>query len=182
MKNSHLDVVYPPSPAPSPQIFSSTFLVQQQPREPRSLSVRSAWAAWPCCLQGPGLQTLPGWWRWWWWSSDPMWLWSRWRLHRRRGGFGTFMSCVEINLFKLKSAPVFTPTNWDLISKTLVRLFYTKKPAGRGCNRWREVGWKANLGDAYVLRVPLGLPWVGRIWQKRSVQQKNPPLCLSMGY
>lgn len=118
----------------------------------------------------------------WWWSSDPMWLWSRWRLHRRRGGFGTFMSCVEINLFKLKSAPVFTPTNWDLISKTLVRLFYTKKPAGRGCNRWREVGWKANLGDAYVLRVPLGLPWVGRIWQKRSVQQKNPPLCLSMGY
>lgn len=89
---------------------------------------------------------------------------------------------VEISLFKLKSAPVLLPTNWDLISKMLARLLYTKKPAGRGCSRWREVGWKANLGDAYVLRVPLGLPWVGRIWQKRSVQQKNPPLCLSMGY
>ncbi|KAI4829409.1 hypothetical protein KUCAC02_023450, partial [Chaenocephalus aceratus] len=38
-----------------------------------------------------------------------------------------------------------------------------QKPAGRGCNRWREVGWKANLGDAYVLRAPLGLPW----WQKK---------------
>lgn len=104
---------------------------------------------------------------------------------RRRRGVCTFM-CSE-QLCRNKSIQIevcfsFTPTNWDLISKMLARLFYTKKPAGRGCNRWREVGWKANLGDAYVLRVPLGLPWVGRIWQKRSVQQKNPPLCLSMGY
>lgn len=76
---------------------------------------------------------------------------------------------AKITQFKWKSAPVFTQTNWDLISKMLV---CTKMPAGRGCNRWRAVGWKANLGDAYVLRAPLGLPWVGRIWQKRSVQQK----------
>lgn len=60
----------------------------------------------------------------------------------------------------------FTLTNWDLISKTLAHLLYTKKPAGRGCNCWRGLGWKANLGDTYVLRVPLGLPWVGRIWQE----------------
>lgn len=107
------------------------------------------------------------------------------REKKRGGGFGAFM-CSE-QLCRSKSIQIevcssFTPTNRDLISKMLARLVYTKKPAGRGCNRWREVGWKANLGDAYVLRVPLGLPWVGRIWQKRSVQQKNPPLCLSMGY
>ena len=113
-------------------------------------------------------------------SSAPRPEWSA-----RRRGLGAFM-CSE-QLCRSKSIQIevcssFTPTNRDLISKMLARLFYTKKPAGRGCNRWREVGWKANLGDAYVLRVPLGLPWVGRIWQKRSVQQKNPPLCLSMGY
>lgn len=87
-------------------------------------------------------------------------------LGEEGGGFGAFM-CSE-QLCRSKSIQIevcssFTPTNRDLISKMLARLVYTKKPAGRGCNRWREVGWKANLGDAYVLRVPLGLPWVGRI-------------------
>lgn len=83
---------------------------------------------------------------------------------------------------QIEACSSFTLTKWDLISKTLARLHYTKKPVGRGCSRWREEGWKANLGDVYVLRVPLGPPWIGKIWQKRSVQQKNPPLCLSMGY
>lgn len=107
-------------------------------------------------------------------------------LHHSRRGTGEkacLLMCSEQlrrnKSFQNQACSSFTLTNWDLISKMLTRLRYTKKPAGRGC---RGVGWEANLGDAYVLRVPLGLPWIGRIWQKRSVQQKNPPLCLSMGY
>ncbi|KAL6458248.1 hypothetical protein MHYP_G00334780 [Metynnis hypsauchen] len=79
------------------------------------------------------------------------------------------VGCLEqsscCSLFKLRHRCRFALTKRDLISKTLSRLSLHKEAAGeRGeLSLEREVGWKANLGDVYVLRVPLGLSW----WQEK---------------
>lgn len=97
---------------------------------------------------------------------------TRHRQRRERASMCSEQLCWNKSI-QIEVCSSFTLTNWDLISKTLAHLLYTKKPAGRGCNRWRGLGWKANLGDTYVLRVPLGLPWVGRIWQEICAAKKS---------
>ncbi len=67
------------------------------------------------------------------------------------------------------------------LKRSLVFAAQRSRRGSRERSLEREVGWKANLGDVYVLRVPLGLSRVGRIWQKDLYGGKKSSTLLKHG-